>query len=96
MIKKKIVLGICCLGLLNGCVQSTAFLGPAYTLGSTGNIYQAGLSYSSNHAISSLTGKSTGENIKNILQVKDEDTDFQKLVKKRIKETRKKLNLSSQ
>ena len=96
MIKKKIVLGICCLGLLNGCVQSTALLGPVYTLGSTGNIYQAGLSYSSNHAISSLTGKSTGENIKNILQVKDKDTDFQKLVKKRIKETRKKLNVSSQ
>jgi hypothetical protein len=96
MIKKKIVLGICYLCLLNGCVQSTAFLGPAYTLGTTGNIYQAGITYSSNHAISSLTGKSTGENIKNILQVKDKDTDFQKLVKKRIKETRKKLNLSNQ
>jgi hypothetical protein len=96
MIKKKIVLGICCLCLLNGCVQSTAFLGPAYTLGTTGNIYQAGITYSSNHAISSLTGKSTRENIKNILQVKDKDTDFQKLVKKRIKETRKKLNLSNQ
>ena len=96
MIKKKIVLGICCLCLLNGCVQNTAFLGPAYTLGTTGNIYQAGITYSSNHAISSLTGKSTGENIKNILQVKDKDTDFQKLVKKRIKETRKKLNLSNQ
>ena len=96
MIKKKIVLGICCLCLLNGCVQSTALLGPAYTLGTTGNIYQAGITYSSNHAISSLTGKSTGENIKNILQVKDKDTDFQKLVKKRIKETRKKLNLSNQ
>ena len=95
MIKKKIVLGICCLCLLYGCVQSTAFLGPAYTLGTTGNIYQAGITYSSNHAISSLTGKSTGENIKNILQVKDKDTDFQKLVKKRIKETRKKLNLSN-
>ena len=76
MIKKKIVLGICCLCLLNGCVQSTAFLGPAYTLGTTGNIYQAGITYSSNHAISSLTGKSTGENIKNILQVKDKDTDL--------------------
>ena len=77
-------------------MQSTAFLGPAYTLGTTGNIYQAGITYSSNHAISSLTGKSTGENIKNILQVKDKDTDFQKLVKKRIKESRKKLNLSNQ
>ena len=42
------------------------------------------------------TGKSTGENVKEILRVKQKDTDFQKLVKKRIEETRKKLNLSNQ
>jgi len=49
---------------LNGCVQSTALLGPAYTLFSTGNVYQAGLSYGSNHAVKKITGKSTTENIK--------------------------------
>ncbi len=96
MIIKNVVFGICCLGLLCGCAQHTALLGPAYTFGTSGNIYQAGLTYGSNHAITSLTGKSTGENIKEILRVKQKDSDFQKLVKKRIEETRKKLNLSNQ
>ena len=43
MIIKKIISGIFFLCLLNGCVQSTALLGPVYTMASTGNIYQAGL-----------------------------------------------------
>ena len=45
MILKKIITGLFLLFFLNGCVQSTALLGPAYTLASTGNIYHAGLSY---------------------------------------------------
>ena len=44
--------------------------------------------------ITTLTGKSTEENIKSLLIPKKEDSDFKKLVKKRIKETRKKLKLS--
>ena len=96
MILKKIIILALFLGCLNGCVQSTAFLGPAYTLGSTGNIYQAGLSYGSSKAITSLTGKSTEENIEILLRPNKEDTPFEKLVKKQIKETRKKLNLSNQ
>ncbi len=36
------------MALLNGCVQSTAMLGPAYTFSTSGNIFQTGLSYSSN------------------------------------------------
>ena len=42
MILKKIITGLFLLFFLNGCVQSTALLGPAYTLASSGNIYQAG------------------------------------------------------
>jgi len=94
MINKKIILGILIIGLLSGCVQSTAFLGPIYTLGSTGNAFQAGLSYGSSKTVTSITGKTPAENIKDILQPKDEDSDLRKLVKKQIKETRKKLNLS--
>jgi hypothetical protein len=42
------------------------------------------------------TGKSTTENLKQMLLPKTEDSEFEKLVKKNIKETRKKLNLPSQ
>ena len=94
MILKKIILAIIFVNLLNGCVQNTALLGPMYTLGSTGNVFQTGLSYGSNKVISSITGKTTGGNIKDLLQPKDEDSDFEKLIKKRIKETRKKMNLT--
>ncbi|MDB2515135.1 hypothetical protein N9X11_01890 [Candidatus Pelagibacter bacterium] len=96
MILKKIATVIFLIGLLNGCAQNTALLGPAYTFGTTGNLYQAGLTYSSNQAITSLTGKSTGENIKNLLTLKNDDSEFEKMVKNRINETRKKLNLSNQ
>ena len=50
--------------LLNGCLQNTVFLGPAVTAASTGNIYHAGLSYSSNIAITRITGKTPMDNIK--------------------------------
>tara|TARA_B110000261_G_scaffold114278_1_gene127629 strand:- start:266 stop:580 length:315 start_codon:yes stop_codon:yes gene_type:complete len=93
MILKKLTLGIFFLTLLNGCAQSTAFLGPVYTLGSTGNIFQTGLSYGSGKVVTSLTGRTTEENIKNLLQPEDEDSDFERLIKQRIKKTRKIMNL---
>ena len=93
MIIKKIILGIFFLCLLNGCAQSTAFLGPIYTFGTTGNAYQAGFSYGSDRIITSLTGKSTVQNVDNLLKVKKQDYDLRKIVKKQIVETRKKLNL---
>jgi len=94
IILKKLILGIIFLSFLNGCLQNTAFLGPMYTLSSTGNVFQAGLSYGSSKVVTGITGKTPGENIKDILQPKDEDSAFEKLIKKRIKETRKKMNLS--
>tara|TARA_B100000780_G_scaffold130125_1_gene91206 strand:- start:648 stop:935 length:288 start_codon:yes stop_codon:yes gene_type:complete len=94
MILKKLILGIIFLSFLNGCVQSTAFLGPMYTLGTTGNVFQAGLSYGSSKTVNIITGKTPVENIKDIIQPKDEDSDFERLIKKRIKETRKKMNLT--
>jgi len=93
MISKKIISGIFFLCLLNGCAQSTAFLGPIYTFGTTGKVYQAGFSYGSNKIVTSLTGKSTVENVEHLLKNKKQDSDLRKLVKKRIEETRKKLNL---
>mgnify|MGYP006134815645 CR=1 FL=1 len=96
MIIRKIIIGLFFLNSLNGCAQNIVILGPAYTLTTTGNIYHAGLTYGSNKIITKTTGKSTTENLKEILAPKKEDTEFEKLVKKNIKKTRKKLNLSSQ
>ena len=48
---------------LNGCVQPTAFLGPAITAGTSGNIYQASLSYGTNQVIQKATGKSPTEHV---------------------------------
>ena len=96
MVLKKVIIGLFFLVLLSGCAQNTALLAPAYTLATSGNMYHAGLTYSSNEIITKSTGKSTAENIKEILTPKEEDTEFEKLVKKRIKETRRKLDLASQ
>ena len=96
MILKKTFIGIFLLGLLSGCAQNTVLLGPMYTFGTTGNVYQAGLSYGSEKAITSLTGKSTGQNIKEMLIPKNDDSEFQALVKKRVREARKKIELVNQ
>ena len=81
MILKKIIIGFFVLFFLNGCAQNTVLLGPAYTLASTGNIYQAGLSYGSDQAVKKITGKSPTENIKNLagsknLKIKEEQENF--------------------
>ena len=103
MILKKIITGLFLLFFLNGCVQSAALLGPAYTLVSTGNIYQAGLSYGSNQAVKNITGKSPTENIKNLVDNKkikieeqERQEEFFALVKSRIEKTSKIIKLANQ
>ena len=103
MILKKIITGLFLLFFLNGCVQTAALLGPAYTLTSTGNIYQAGLSYSSNQAVKKITGKSTTENIKSLVdnkkikaEEKEKQNELYALVKNRIEKTSKIIQLANQ
>ena len=103
MILKKIIAGLFLLFFLNGCVQSAALLGPAYTLTSTGNVFQAGLSYGSNHAVKKITGKSPTENIKSLTDNKKSKIDEEKnydeffaLVKNRIEKTSKVIQLANQ
>ena len=96
MFLKKITIGMLSLSLLGGCAQNAALLGPAYTLATSGNVYHAGLTYGSNEIIVKTTGKSVTQNLKEVLAPKKSDTDFERLVKKNIRETRKKLNLSNQ
>ena len=96
MILNKIIIRLFFLCFLSGCAQNAALLGPAYTLATSGNIYHAGFTYGGNEIITKSTGKSMVQNIKEGLVPKKEDSDFQKLVKRNIEKTRKKLNLSNQ
>ena len=95
MIHKKIVFWLLVSTFLSGCTSPTVMLGPAYTLTSTGNVYQAGLTYGSNEMITRQTGKTPIENIqeisvskKNIQKQTLKSEDFYILVKKRIEKTR--------
>ena len=107
MINKKIIFGLIFVVLLGACASPTALLGPAYTLTSTGNIYQAGLGYGSNVLITEYTGKTPLENLKEISSLKEKKVknikestlkseDFYLLVKSKIEKTSKILNLSNQ
>lgn len=83
----KIILGIFLISILSGCVQNTAFFGPAVTVASTGSVYQAGLSYASSKTIIKLTGKTPTENLKFFLDNNEEDdienaNNFFEMVKK--------------
>ena len=104
---KKLILGLFFLVFLNGCTQTTALLGPAYTLTSTGNVLQAGLSYGSDKIITEATGKSPTENLKEIINKSDKrlksiskkdsiDNDLYNLVKANIEKTSKIIDLSNQ
>ena len=107
VINKKTIFGLITVIFLGACSAPTALLGPVYTLSSSGNIYQAGLSYSSNALIEQYTGKTPIENLKELSKIEDVDTknikektlkseDFYLLVKTKIEKTSKILNLTTQ
>ena len=100
---KKIVLYFCISLFLTGCYQSTAMVGPAITLASTGNYSQAGLAYITNKAVEKETGMSTTEYVSTILEEKTKKNKNKKineelmiLVQTNFEETRKKLLLQNQ
>ena len=80
---------------LNGCVQSTALLGPGLTVATTGNVFQAGFQYGANTAIKNETGKNTYEHLNDAVDGKKKEKQFKlkltELVKERFEITRKKL-----
>ena len=82
-------------------MQSTAMIGPTMTLVSTGNLYQASLSYGANKAVEKETGMQTTEYLINKIednQKKDISTDdeitksLQILLELNIEKTRKLIN----
>ena len=107
MYNKKIILGLFIVSFLGACASPTAMLGPAYTLTSSGNVIQAGLSYGSNEMITMYTGKTPLENLQEISSIEQkkrknihkktlESEDFYILVKQNVEKTNKILNSSNQ
>ena len=107
MANKKIFLSLLIVSFLGACTAPTAMLGPAYTLSSSGNVFQAGLSYGTNELITNYTGKTPIENIKEISLIENnkpsniqkktlESEDFYFLVKSKIEKTNSILKSSNQ
>ena len=69
---RNILIILLSLVLLSACAQSTALIGPAITVGNTGNIMQAGFSYGSNVAIKQTTGKTPGGHVTSYIETKKE------------------------
>ena len=80
---------------LNGCLQSTAMLGPGVTLVTTGNGTQAVFQYVANSAIKNETGKDALSLVKDVVKEDHKkrkfSKDFKKMVEKRVLNARKKI-----
>ena len=83
---------------LNGCLQTTALLGPGLTIATTGNVLQAGFQYGANSVIEKETGKNTFELFQDVVDNQSKNKKFQEkfinVVEKKFKLTREKLNLN--
>ena len=86
------------LTFLNGCLQTTALLGPGVTIATTGNVLEAGLQYGANSVIEKETGKNTFEHLQNAVDNQNKNKKFHEkftnLVEKKFELTREKLNLN--
>ena len=75
----------------NGCIQTTALLGPGITVATTGNILQAGFQYGANTVIEKETGKNTFEHLQDVVDDQGKNKKFQEkftnLVKKKLELT---------
>ena len=76
---KKIFLIVGSLLLLFSCAQTTALLGPAITVGTTGNIMQAGFTYGSNVVVKEATGKSPTEHVTTYVSKKKQEKKSKKI-----------------
>ena len=84
--------------LFNGCIQTTALLGPGITIATTGNVLQAGLQYGANSVIEKETGKNTFEHFQSAVEGQKKNKKFREkfinLVENKFELTRKKLKLN--
>ena len=93
VINKKIILSVAFVALLNGCVQSTAMLGPAYTFSSSGNVLQTGLSYGSNKVYTKYKEEKNDNDLQKIMKNDKRNQELKNLIERQITKTRKKLKI---
>ncbi|MDB2651934.1 hypothetical protein N9Y53_00225 [Candidatus Pelagibacter bacterium] len=90
----KIFFIIVSLIFLNGCLQTTALLGPGITVVTTGNVLQAGFQYGANTVIENETGKNTLEHFQSVLDSQKKNKKFKEkftnLVEKKFELAKKK------
>ena len=83
--------------ILSGCAQSTAMIGPALTLASSGNISQAGLTFITNQAVEKETGMDTVTYVSKKIEQQNSKSklkrEFKNLVETNFVKTREKLIL---
>ena len=93
-----IILIFFCFIFFNGCLQTTALLGPGMTVATSGNVVQAGIQYGANTAIKKETGKNTFEHLQDAVDNQQKEKKFKikftDLVKEKFHLTRKKLALN--
>ena len=75
---KKIIVIIVSFVFLGACAQTTALIGPVITIGSTGNVMQAGFSYASNMAVKKTTGKTASEHVSLYVEEKKDEKKLKK------------------
>ena len=82
-----------------GFLSLVAFVGPATTIFTSGNIYKASAQLIIDQSIKKTTGKNSFMHVKGEFDKKKQQNEFneelRQLVEKRIKMTRKKLNLDN-
>ena len=83
--------------ILSGCAQSTAMIGPAITLASSGNVSQAGVTFFTNRAVEKETGMDTVSYVSNKIEKQNSKTklkrEFKNMVEANFLKTREKLIL---
>ena len=92
---KRILIYIASTAILSGCAQSTAMLGPAITLASTGNVSQAGITFFTNKVVEKETGMNTVSFVSSKIEQNSSKTrirrEFKELVEANFEKTREKL-----
>ena len=74
---RKILIILLSFTLLSACAQSTVLIGPAITIGNTGNVMQAGFSYGSNIAVM-RAGKTPEEYVTSYVEEKRQEKKIRK------------------
>ena len=75
---KKTIVIIISFVFLGACAQSTALIGPAISIGSSGNVMQAGFSYGTNILVKQTTGKVPSEHVSLYIEEKKEEKKLKK------------------